>query len=110
MSDPLVEYVQDAIKQLRIEDEKALERLKAKNTLRASVDVEKVKTLTGHSEHSLAIKQLALIPPTPEVPQKHFSKFQKRVDEIQELKGDIRLFTLDVLSRLDDFRREIGVL
>ncbi|KAJ8146221.1 hypothetical protein OY671_000684 [Metschnikowia pulcherrima] len=130
MSDPLVGYMQDAIKQSRIEDEKAMERLKAtselfqryagdlsaihnhflRNTLRASVDVEKVKTLTGHREHSLAIRQPGLIPQTPEVSQRYFSRFQERVDEIQELKGDIRSFTLDVLSRLDNFRREIGVL
>ncbi|KAM9908184.1 hypothetical protein OXX79_000527 [Metschnikowia pulcherrima] len=130
MSDPLVGYMQDAIKQSRIEDEKATERLKAtcelfqryagdlsaihnhflRNTLRASVDVEKVKTLTGHREHSLAIRQIGLIPQTPEVSQRYFSRFQERVDEIHELKGDIRSFTLDVLSRLDNFRREIGVL
>ncbi|QBM88545.1 hypothetical protein METSCH_C05160 [Metschnikowia aff. pulcherrima] len=131
-SDPLVEAVQQALTQLSIEDVAAIQAMSdvgkmfnfhanhfhevheclLRTSLAASMDVEKMKSLTGYNAHYEVIKTFQQHATTceTETAREIIFEFQSRIDELKELKHDLSTFSTEVLSTLDNVKRDLGVL
>ncbi|KAJ8146811.1 hypothetical protein OY671_000102 [Metschnikowia pulcherrima] len=131
-SDPLVEAVQQALTQSSIEDVAAIQAMSdvgkmfnfhanhfhevhdclLRTSLAASMDVEKMKNLTGYNAHYEVIKTFQQHATTceTETAREIIFEFQSRIDELKELKHDLSTFADEVLSTLDNVKRDLGVL
>ncbi|KAM9887440.1 hypothetical protein OXX79_013635, partial [Metschnikowia pulcherrima] len=131
-SDPLVEAVQQALTQSSIEDVAAIQAMSdvgkmfnfhanhfhevheclLRTSLAASMDVEKMKSLTGYNAHYEVIKTFQQHATTceTETAREIILEFQSRIDELKELKHDLSTFSTEVLSTLDNVKRDLGVL
>ncbi|KAM9910970.1 hypothetical protein OXX69_003977 [Metschnikowia pulcherrima] len=131
-SDPLVEAVQQALTQSSIEDVAAIQAMSdvgkmfnfhanhfhevheclLRTSLAASMDVEKMKSLTGYNAHYEVIKTFQQHATTceTETAREIIFEFQSRIDELKELKHDLSTFSTEVLSTLDNVKRDLGVL